>query len=141
MNGQLVQAAGGVVVDSAGRMLLVHRPRYDDWSFPKGKQDPGETVEDCALREVHEETGYSCELLDLVATVRYVDHRGRDKEVRYWRMAPLSGGFEPNDEVDEIRWLPPGEAAQLLTYPRDRDVLGQAQSSQDDTSQTPPNQE
>ncbi|MFV2039747.1 MAG: NUDIX hydrolase [Acidimicrobiales bacterium] len=127
MKPERVHAAGGVVVDPTGRMLVVHRPRYDDWTFPKGKLDPGETIEECALREVREETGYSCELLELVATIRYVDHVGRDKDVRYWRMRALGGFFEPNDEVDAIAWLLPDEVAETLTYPRDLEVLHRAE--------------
>jgi 8-oxo-dGTP diphosphatase len=118
-----VFAGGGVVVDGAGRILLVHRPRYDDWTFPKGKLDPGETLEQCALREVAEETGFVCSLGAEIAVTRYVDHKGRDKLVRYWLMTVVDGAFEPNDEVEEIRWVTPDEAAELLSYPRDLLVL------------------
>ncbi len=118
-----VHAAGGVVVDRHGRLLVVHRPRYDDWSFPKGKLDPGETLEDCALREVLEETGCECRLGDPLTAIRYVDHKGRAKEVHYWLMAPDSTDFVPNDEVDEVRWLLPADVIPLLSYDRDREVL------------------
>ena len=121
-----VWAAGGVVVDDDGRLLVVHRPRYDDWTFPKGKLDKGETLEECALREVEEETGVACTLGDPICAITYTDHKGRPKEVRYWVMTPASGAvdqFEPNDEVDEIRWAAAQEVADLLSYPRDRDVL------------------
>jgi 8-oxo-dGTP diphosphatase len=118
-----VFAGGGVVVDEVGRILLVHRPRYDDWTFPKGKLDPGETIEECALREVAEETGFACALGAEVAVTRYVDHKGRDKLVRYWLMTVIGGAFEPNDEVEEIRWVTRDEAAGLLSYERDHDVL------------------
>ena len=121
-----VHAAGGVVVDDGGRLLLVHRPRYDDWSFPKGKLDAGETLEECALREVAEETGFTCDLGEPVSTIRYVDNKGRDKVVHYWRMTPQEGSFEANDEVDEIRWVTPDEAGELLSYAHDRDVLRDA---------------
>lgn len=118
-----VFAGGGVVVDEAGRLLLVHRPRYDDWTFPKGKLDPGETLEQCALREVAEETGFVCSLGPEIAVTRYVDHRGRDKLVRYWAMTVVDGAFVPNDEVEEIRWVTADEAAELLSYERDLSVL------------------
>lgn len=121
-----VRAAGGVVWrgDGAGvEILLVHRPRYDDWSMPKGKRDAGETDEVCALREVEEETGLRCEPGQELPSVRYVDHRGRDKVVRWWAMRVVDGAFEPNDEVDEVRWLPAAQARAQLSYDRDREVL------------------
>ncbi len=121
-----VYAGGGVVVDDRGRILLVHRPRYDDWTLPKGKLDAGESLAECALREVAEETGCECELGPEVMAVRYRDQKGRCKEVRYWRMTPHAGSgarFEPNHEVDEIRWLEPEAAVALLSYGHDREVL------------------
>ncbi|HEY2073493.1 MAG TPA: NUDIX hydrolase [Gaiellaceae bacterium] len=120
----VVRAAGGVVRRD-GDVLLVHRPRYDDWTFPKGKAEEDETDEDCALREVHEETGLRCELEDELATTHYTDAKGRPKRVRYWRMHPIADdGFTPNEEVDELRWLDADDAAALLTYERDRVLLG-----------------
>jgi 8-oxo-dGTP diphosphatase len=122
----VVRAAGGVVVHN-GDVLLVHRPSYDDWTFPKGKADEGETDEACALREVAEETGLRCRLGDELPSTGYVDARGRPKRVRWWRMDLLAdGGFSPNDEIDELRWATPEEAAKLLTYERDRVLLEQA---------------
>ena len=117
-----VEAAGGVLVRD-GRVALVHRPRYDDWTLPKGKLDPGESFEQAALREVEEETGFRCELESELPSTHYEDSKGRPKVVRYWRMTPVSGEFEPNEEVDEVRWLSPAEAAELLTHDRDREVL------------------
>ena len=117
-----VLAAGGVVCRD-GRVALVHRPKYDDWTLPKGKLDPGEADEQAALREVEEETGLRCRLGRELPSIRYDDRHGHSKQVRYWEMEPESGEFVPNDEVDEIRWLPPGEALALMTYDRDRDVL------------------
>ncbi len=118
-----VRAAGGVVAgrsdDGTTTVLVVHRPRYDDWSLPKGKVDPGETDEDCARREVEEETGLRCRLGDELPSTRYVDHKGRSKLVRYWAMEVLDGTFAANDEVDAVRWLAPAEAAVLLTYAHD----------------------
>lgn len=120
-----VWAGGGIVV-SDELLLLVHRPHYDDWTFPKGKLDPGEGLAECALREVQEETGLVCELEDPVIAVRYIDGKGRLKEVRYWMMSVLSGEFEPNDEVDEVAWVTPTDADRMLTYPRDTEVLDAA---------------
>ena len=117
-----VDAAGGVV-ERDGRVLLVHRPRYDDWTFPKGKLDPGESFEDAALREVEEETGVRCILGRELPSTRY-EVNGRTKLVRYWMMAPETElEFTPNDETDDLRWVTPDEARALLTYDRDRDVL------------------
>jgi 8-oxo-dGTP diphosphatase len=119
-----VEAAGGVVLDGAGRVLLVHRPRYDDWSLPKGKLDPGESFEEAALREVEEETGIRCRLGAELEPVRYRDNKGRLKLVRYWRMeVEHDPGFVPNDEVDELRWVPTGEAVALLSYPHDAELV------------------
>jgi 8-oxo-dGTP diphosphatase len=122
-----VRAAGGVVWrradDGTIEVLLVHRPRYDDWSLPKGKLDPGETDEGAALREVEEETGLRCRLgAELVGT-SYVDGKGRPKTVRYWAMEPEGGDFTPSDEVDELLWLPVEQALGRMTYRRDDIVL------------------
>lgn len=118
-----VRAAGGVVVRD-GKVLVVHRPKYDDWTFPKGKADEGESDEDCALREVHEETGLRCVLEDELDPTHYIDAKGRPKRVRWWRMQPVADdGFTANDEVDELLWLDRDRAAELLTYPRDRGLL------------------
>ncbi len=122
-----VVAAGALLERDAseGRtVLVVHRPRYDDWSFPKGKLDPGETIEECARREVLEETGLVAELGERLSDIEYVDRKGRPKIVHWWRATVVSGTFEPNDEVDEVRWLTPNEARALLSYPRDADLLG-----------------
>jgi 8-oxo-dGTP pyrophosphatase MutT (NUDIX family) len=118
-----VLSAGVVAFRPGKKVLLVHRPKYDDWSFPKGKLEPGETDEECALREVEEETGLRCELEAELPEARYEDRHGRPKRVRYWTMRPLDGSFAPNDEVDAIDWLPVPDAAARLTYPRDQAVL------------------
>ena len=118
-----VRAAGGVVRRD-DQVLLVHRPRYDDWSFPKGKAEGDERDADTARREVTEETGFVCRLGPEVGIVRYEDRHGRPKVVRYWAMEPVEDlGFTPGDEVDERRWVPLGEARALLTYARDREIL------------------
>jgi len=107
-----------------GRVLVVHRPRYDDWSLPKGKAKPGESDLDCALREVEEETGFRCEPLRELGETRYEVAEG-PKVVRYWLMERLAGEFEPNGEVDEIRWLPFAQAEELLTEEHDRELIAQ----------------
>jgi 8-oxo-dGTP diphosphatase len=134
-----VAAAGGLVTrPGAGagiEVALVHRPKYDDWTFPKGKVEAGETDQEAATREVREETGFDCALGEEFATVRYVDSKGRPKQVRYWIMTVAGGGTIPNAaipnaEVDELRWLAPDEASTLLTYARDQALarrLGEAQ--------------
>ena len=117
-----VHAAGGVVLRD-GLVAVVHRPRYDDWSLPKGKLDPGESFEEAALREVEEETGLRCRLVRELPTVRY-DVRGRLKEVRYWAMEVDDEiPFVPNDEVDQVRWVAQQEALALLSYDRDQGPL------------------
>ena len=145
-----VKASGGVVWRRApggsAELVVVHRPRYDDWSLPKGKLDPGETWEEAALREVLEEVGLRCRLGDELPSVRYRDNKGREKAVRYWLMEPdersgeaTAGGeasgrgrsaapFTPNDEVDEMRWVGFGAAAELLTYPHDAELVRDAEA-------------
>ena len=117
-----IEAAGGVV-EQDGLIAVVHRPRYDDWSLPKGKLDKNESAERAALREVQEETGLSCQLIEELDPVSYSDNRGRPKNVRYWRMKVLSGEFEVNDEVDELRWLAQADALELLSYEHDRELV------------------
>ena len=123
-----IRAAGGLVCRrderGAAEILLVHRPAYDDWSFPKGKLEPGESEEEAAAREVEEETGLRCRLERELTTTRYRDARGRSKTVRYWLMTPVGGRLEAANEVDEARFVPVAEAAALLTYERDRKLLG-----------------
>ena len=121
-----VKASGGVVCrrgESGLEVALVHRPRYDDWSFPKGKLDRGESWEAGALREVEEEIGLRCALGEELSPTAYRDNKGRAKVVRYWLMEPIDGTFAPNDEVDEMRWLSVGAAGELLSYDRDRELL------------------
>ena len=124
---ETVLAAGGVPtrIAAAGgiEVLLVHRPKYDDWTLPKGKLDAGEGWEDAAVREVEEETGLDVALGSELPSTEYRDRYGRLKQVRYWAMDVSGGEFRPNREVDEVRWLPIDAAKDLLTYRRDRDVL------------------
>jgi 8-oxo-dGTP diphosphatase len=104
----------------------VHRPKYDDWTLPKGKLEPGEDHLEAAVREVWEETGLTGLLGPAVGTVKYVDPSGRDKTVHYWTMAATSDSLAPTKEIDDARWAPLDEAEQLLSYERDRDVLSRA---------------
>jgi 8-oxo-dGTP pyrophosphatase MutT (NUDIX family) len=123
----LVQAAGGMLVrrtcEGLVQVALVHRPLRGDWSFPKGKREPGESLEQCAIREVAEETGFTCVLGPFVGYTEYRDQKERTKVVAYWAMEARSGRFAPGDEVDELRWVDLAGAAQLLTYPRDEELL------------------
>jgi 8-oxo-dGTP diphosphatase len=121
-----VFAAGGVVWrrgEAGVEVALVHRPRYDDWSLPKGKLDEGESFEDAARREVEEETGMRCELGAFLDEVSYRDHKDREKLVRYWAMEAGAGDFAPHDEVDELRWVPIEDAPPMLTYDFDRQLV------------------
>ncbi|MBA2439618.1 MAG: NUDIX hydrolase [Thermoleophilaceae bacterium] len=126
MTSRLVEAAGGVVLrqgHDAIEVCVVHRPRYGDWTLPKGKLEPEESFEEAALREVEEETGLRCELGRELESTHYADGRGRPKIVRYWLMEVVGGGFAPNDEVDELRWMTAAEAVDALTYERDRELV------------------
>ncbi len=123
-----VRAAGGLVcrrdADGATEILLVHRPAYDDWSFPKGKLESDESEEEAATREVEEETGLRCTLAEPLESARYTDRKGRPKEVRYWRMEVAADtGLGPDDEVDEVRWVPLDEVEALLTHAHDRALV------------------
>ncbi len=120
-------------VGDIAEFLLIHRPRYDDWSFPKGKLDPGETDEECALRELTEETGLVGELGVELTAVEYVDHRDRPKRVRYWLVTMTDSttdgcatdDFVENDEVDELVWKAAAEASSALSYDHDRALLAE----------------
>jgi 8-oxo-dGTP pyrophosphatase MutT (NUDIX family)/phosphohistidine phosphatase SixA len=121
-----VRAAGGIVLRGEGEarsVALVHRPRYDDWSFPKGKLMDGEDEAAAALREVEEETGLRCRLGPSVGSVTYRDRHGRPKVVRYFRMDADGGTFVPTEEVDELRWVPVEDAGRMLSYTHDRNLL------------------
>jgi 8-oxo-dGTP diphosphatase len=126
-NQEIVRAAGGLVrrsgPDGAIEIVLVHRPAYDDWAFPKGKLLRGESEPDAALREVEEETGLRCRLMREIGTTSYRDARGRPKTVRYWEMTAVGGVLAPANEIDNARWVALADASALLTYARDRKLL------------------
>lgn len=136
-----VRAAGGVVwraaagtapdkadkadkADEAVEIVIIHRPRYGDWSLPKGKLEKGESFEQAAVREVEEETGLIVDLGPELPAITYRDRLGRSKVVRYWSMVVRrTTTFVPNDEVDEVRWIPAGDARGRLSYETDVEVL------------------
>ncbi len=124
---KLVRAAGGVIRRNGSKgpvqIAIVHRPGYDDWSFPKGKVDRGETLEETALREVEEETGLRCRLVAPLGCTAYADHKGRDKVACYWLMDVVGGRFRAGSEIDEVRWVSIDDAVDLLSYRRDRALL------------------
>ena len=120
-------AAGGVVWRRSGdgvlEVVLVHRPRYDDWSLPKGKLDPGETDEQAALREVREECSIEAELGPELPSTTYLDRSGKHKRVRYWAMTVVDGQPAAANEVDDARWFELSDAMAQISYSRDTDVL------------------
>ena len=124
---RIVYAAGAVLWRPASKnaaleISVIHRPRYNDWSLPKGKVDPGETAPVAAVREVFEETGHHCVLGRRLVTVSYPIEQG-DKKVYYWAARSTGGEFTPAKEVDELVWLPAAEAMKKLDYVQDRKVL------------------
>jgi 8-oxo-dGTP diphosphatase len=127
MKNRFVRAAGGILTRAGPEgteILIVHRPRYDDWSLPKGKAKSGESDEACALREVEEETGLACVLREEVAVSEYLDGTGRPKRVRYFAMTPPAGvEAAPRHEIDAVRWLTRERALEALTYGRDVDLV------------------
>jgi 8-oxo-dGTP pyrophosphatase MutT (NUDIX family) len=131
-------AAGGIVIDAkiatAPLVLLVHRPKYDDWSFPKGKAEPNETIEEVALREVREETGLTCSIIRKLRAVRYSyeNHKGESKPkvVCYFLMKPISGSLAVNNyEIDRAEWFGVDEARRALDYDHDRELLDSLDAS------------
>jgi 8-oxo-dGTP diphosphatase len=123
--GDMIHAAGAVVwrgSPDAPEVALVHRPKYDDWSFPKGKLKRGEDALVGAEREVLEETGYQCVPGARLPTAYYIAN-GRPKQVSYWAAEATTGSFAPNEEVDRILWLPPAAARDLLTQDRDKELV------------------
>jgi 8-oxo-(d)GTP phosphatase len=132
-----IHAAGAVLWRNNGNpnapeIALIHRPRYDDWSLPKGKVDPGESEPVTAVREVHEETGHTAHLGRRLTSVSYPVEQ-RTKTVHYWAARHVRGEFSPNDEVDELKWLPVAEAMNQVGYADDRKVLRRFMKSPTDT--------
>ena len=133
---EIVRAAGGVVVrnhrgprdgrgggDGEPEIAVVYRARYGDWTLPKGKLDPGESEEAAALREVEEETGLRCRTVRFLTTLSYADRRGRTKTVAYWLMEALEGELRPDHEIDDARWARAADAASVLTYTHDAELV------------------
>jgi 8-oxo-dGTP pyrophosphatase MutT (NUDIX family) len=132
----VIHAAGAVLwrPRSGGQVevAVVHRPHHRDWSLPKGKVDPGESDEHAALREVEEETGVRPRLGPELGVARYRDGRGRPKQVRYWLMEPADPDerpkFQPNHEIDELRWCSAADTGKLLSYEHDRKLITEAEA-------------
>jgi 8-oxo-dGTP diphosphatase len=126
----LIRAAGGVVLrlreGTSPEVAVVHRVQYGDWTLPKGKLEPGESEADAALREVEEETGLRCRAVRYLDTVRYSDRKGRPKTASYWLMVPVEGELRPDHEIDDARWVAADEAASVLSYPRDAEIVAGA---------------
>lgn len=136
---QTVHAAGAVLWrEHAGRteVAVVHRPRYDDWSLPKGKVDPGESHPATAVREIREETGFQSRLGRRLAVISYPMDDGAIKRVVYWAAGVGEGEFTANDEVDQLLWLPPKDAMTQLQYRQDRKVLRRFTRAPADTQTT-----
>jgi 8-oxo-dGTP diphosphatase len=127
-------AAGGLLWRTEGehrRLAVVHRPRYDDWSLPKGKVETGELLPETAVREVREETGFAVSLGRFAGRYQYQVETG-PKSVFVWEMTPLDRKEQPDDEVDDLAWLPPAEAVDRLTYRLERDLVRRATPSRAD---------
>ncbi len=125
LDNDVIRAAGCLVYRATPEgleVLVVHRPRYDDWDLPKGKREPDESDLECAVRETEEESGFRGEIEAELAADSY-RVRGRDKVVRWFLMRCTGGSFQPNDEVDEIRWLDPAEAQEILSYGHARSLV------------------
>lgn len=132
--GTVIRAAGVVLLREGPQVCVLHRPRQDDWSLPKGKLDPGECQVEAARRETIEETGSDVVLGVPLRTQKYLVD-GRPKTVHYWvgRVREGGPGFAPNKEIDELRWVSVDEALSMLTYPRDGDLVKEAADAPDTT--------
>jgi len=128
---KVVEAAGGILwkeTSSGKKIAIIHRERYDDWTLPKGKREPGESWQDTALREVWEETGCQAILGDFIGSTSYtINGHSTPKVVLFWQMTIRKNcEFSPNDEVDQIKWLSPKKAIKQLTYKDERTILRKA---------------
>ncbi len=122
----VILGGGGLITrhnDGELEVLMVHRIKHLDWSLPAGKLEPGETLAECALREVYEESGLVCELGRELGMVEYTDRRGRARQVHYWEMEAIGGSFTPNDEVDAISWVPLAESLNYFDSERDQKMV------------------
>jgi len=123
----LIRAAGGIVVRSNEHghteVACIYREARGDWTFPKGKLDPGETFEQAALREVLEETNLHCDIVRFIGTTNYTHRKGKPKIVAYYLMNVSRGEFVANDEVDELVWLPMEQVRDHLTWDRDQELF------------------
>ena len=123
----LIRAAGGIVhrfvSDNRVEVACIYREARGDWTFPKGKLERGETFEQAALREVEEETGMNCRVVRFIGTTNYTHRKGKPKIVAYYLMSVDQGEFEPNDEVDELVWLPLLQVRDILTWDRDQELF------------------
>jgi 8-oxo-(d)GTP phosphatase len=123
----IIRAAGGVVIRfvASGRceVACVYREARGDWTFPKGKLDDAESFEQCALREVSEETGLECSIMRFLGTTNYVHRKGKPKIVAYYLMSTVGGEFSPNEEVTELRWVPLEHVRDRLTWERDQELF------------------
>ena len=133
----LIRAAGGVVMrfvaNSRVEVACVYRAARGDWTFPKGKLDEGESYPQCAIREVIEETGLDCEIVRFIGTTNYVHRKGKPKIVAYYLMTPVAGEgtFQPNEEVDELRWVLLEHVRERLTWDRDQELFDLVMSLQE----------
>jgi len=123
----LIRAAGGIVIrpvtNGHYEVACIYREARGDWTFPKGKLDAGETFEQAAIREVWEETGMHCEVIRFAGSTNYTHRKGRPKIVAYYLMSVAAGEFAPNDEVDELVWLPLENVREHLTWDRDQELF------------------
>ncbi len=127
---KVIEAAGGILwkgTSSGRKLAIIHRQRYDDWSLPKGRREPGESWQETALREVWEETGCPATLGEFIGSTSYVINGQTPKVVLFWHMTVQKNcKFQPNEEVDRIKWVSPRKALKLLNYEDERRIVSKA---------------